>query len=105
MIEVSPEGMKIIIDDPDRAAFIDHMEDVFGQAVAFTEQCLDLLVTQYGSIRAEIDPTQFYYSAISYIIENQISQREKKTVAERVAWVYEHIFPAYLGLESHGARV
>ena len=105
MIEVSPEGMKIIIDDPDRAAFIDHMEDVFGQAVAFTEQCLDLLVTQYGSIRAEIDPTQFYYSAISDIIENQISQREKKTVAERVAWVYEHIFPAYLGLESHGARV
>lgn len=100
--DVSGEGMKIAMPEPQRHEFINHMSDLFAQAIAFTEQCCDLLVEERGAIRDDIEPCQFYYKYCGQLIEHNISGKPITTVRETVAWAVANVNPAYLGLAEPG---
>lgn len=104
MNERDPKQRRVVLGDAERQAFISQMEEMFRQAVVFTEECLDYMAAQrLTADRAAIDPTVFYYRHLGQRIEFTISGRPMQTVFEAVKFALDNVHPRFLGLAPQGS--
>lgn len=74
------------------------------EALAFAQQCADILVSQHGAQAEWINHSIFYWSRMGQHIALEIEGKPLQTVATAVAWAVEHIREQFIGLAEPNAR-